>query len=251
MNNQELECMDTTNDIKIESLKNECNDIGKISGIYLILNKINNKYYVGSSKTIKSRWKKHKQRLRHNTHHNIKLQNAWNKYGEDNFEFHVVELAEESQLLLVEQKYLDWCKLYSDTNYIINYDSLSQMDRAKWLKTISDNVKLNIEKHESGWRKSIYTSEVCKKISEGNKLWYSELSVEEKLLMNKHIGDSVRGKLNYKNCNKTITSFINVHTNETFTGIKRDFIKKFNLNCGRVWLLVNGRAKTHAGWKLL
>ena len=59
----------------------------RISGIYKIVNKINGKYYVGSSKdVINYRWIHHKRALRSNRHKNDYLQNAWNKYGEDNFE---------------------------------------------------------------------------------------------------------------------------------------------------------------------
>lgn len=76
-------------------------------GIYNIVNKTNGKKYIGSSRNIQSRWSKHKSLLRHNKHENIKLQNAWNKYGEEMFEFIIVEECEFDVLLDVEQKYLD------------------------------------------------------------------------------------------------------------------------------------------------
>lgn len=76
-------------------------------GIYRIRNVINDKCYYGSSKNIKKRWSKHKSQLKYNRHENILLQRAWNKYGEENFIFEIVELCNEIELLLVEQKYLD------------------------------------------------------------------------------------------------------------------------------------------------
>ena len=67
----------------------------KISGIYKIINKINGKYYVGSSVNIKdypnNRWSRHIADLNANRHHNDYLQRAWNKYGQDAFEFIIIE----------------------------------------------------------------------------------------------------------------------------------------------------------------
>ena len=58
-----------------------------VAGIYGIRNSISGKWYVGSSINIQRRWKKHIQRLRTNKHENIKLQRAWNKYGENAWEW--------------------------------------------------------------------------------------------------------------------------------------------------------------------
>src|SRR6185295_18629845 len=54
-----------------------------------------------------ARWVLHRRRLRQKTHHNIHLQQAWNKYGEEKFEFSVLELVEVSTLLQVEQTWID------------------------------------------------------------------------------------------------------------------------------------------------
>jgi len=63
----------------------------KISGIYKIINLVNNKFYIGSSINIYSRWSKHKNLLRKNQHKNKHLQSAWNKYTEDSFEFIIID----------------------------------------------------------------------------------------------------------------------------------------------------------------
>ena len=59
-------------------------------GIYKITNKQNDKFYIGSSTNIEMRWYAHKSYLRRNVHANQHLQNAWNKYGEDNFIFSIL-----------------------------------------------------------------------------------------------------------------------------------------------------------------
>jgi hypothetical protein len=60
------------------------------TGIYCIFNKITKKRYIGSASGkhgFRARWRNHKWRLRNGKHHSLYLQNAWNKYGEDSFEF--------------------------------------------------------------------------------------------------------------------------------------------------------------------
>ena len=57
----------------------------------MILNLVNNKCYVGSSKNIKSRKYQHTKELRDGVHHNSHLQASWNRYGEDKFLFTVLE----------------------------------------------------------------------------------------------------------------------------------------------------------------
>lgn len=122
----------------------------KISGIYIILNKVNNKWYVGSSRDIiGDRWPSHKRQLRRDIHYNPYLQNAWNKYGEENFEFHVVELVEESLLLIIEQKYLNCGKLLcKDMLYNIAEDSLSPMRNRKQSKESLEKMKISQNKKE-------------------------------------------------------------------------------------------------------
>jgi len=61
------------------------------SGIYKIINVVNNKFYIGSSVDLRKRKSKHFSELRHNKHNNKHLQRAWDKYGEASFVFVVVE----------------------------------------------------------------------------------------------------------------------------------------------------------------
>ena len=77
------------------------------SGIYQIRNTVNGKLYIGSSHDIKFRWKQHKSSLRRNKHHSLILQRAWNKYGEDCFEFEVIKDVEIESLIESEQFYFD------------------------------------------------------------------------------------------------------------------------------------------------
>ena len=82
----------------------------KKSGIYCIINLKNQKRYVGSSKNIYQRLQKHRAYLRKNMHENQKLQNSWNKYGEDVFQYYVLEFCSEEDLTKREQFYIDTLK---------------------------------------------------------------------------------------------------------------------------------------------
>lgn len=80
----------------------------KILGIYKIQSKIKpHKFYIGSSINVQYRWYKHLELLRSNKHHSRKLQFHYNKYGEDDLVFIVIEPCLPDFLALREQYYLD------------------------------------------------------------------------------------------------------------------------------------------------
>ena len=76
-------------------------------GIYKIKNLINGKLYIGQSVNIEQRWRFHIMELRNNRHHSSYLQNAWNKYGDDNFEFSIIEECRIDQLDIREMYWID------------------------------------------------------------------------------------------------------------------------------------------------
>jgi len=83
------------------------------SGIYKILNLINGKMYVGSAMDLHHRKLTHFCNLNKNEHINKHLQHAWNKYGEESFEFSVLEyIFDISTILQREQYWIDFYKCY-------------------------------------------------------------------------------------------------------------------------------------------
>lgn len=79
------------------------------AGIYAIVNTVNNKRYIGSTKNIKSRFKQHVSSLKSNTHFNQHLQHSFNKYGESHFKFIILEYCNIDNLIQKEQKWIDFC----------------------------------------------------------------------------------------------------------------------------------------------
>jgi len=76
-------------------------------GVYRWLNTLNGKVYVGSSSDIENRRKTHLSKLRTGIHDNPHLQAAWRKYGSKVFEFEILTLCLEENLLWQEQLAID------------------------------------------------------------------------------------------------------------------------------------------------
>jgi group I intron endonuclease len=82
--------------------------------IYCIENKLNNKKYIGETvRHFKERWRYHKYLLSKNNHTNPHLQNAWNKYGEDNFIFYTIEECNNNES---NQKEIYWINILDTIN---------------------------------------------------------------------------------------------------------------------------------------
>jgi group I intron endonuclease len=78
-----------------------------ICGIYKIVNKATGQCYVGQSQRTKKRIKEHFRLLRWNKHPNKHLQNAYNKYGADNFFGEVeIECRDLEELDRLEETFL-------------------------------------------------------------------------------------------------------------------------------------------------
>lgn len=74
--------------------------------IYHITNKLNGKKYIGKTTNYPHRVETHLSDLRLGKHHSIKLQRAYNKYGEENFIFthQEFEVKDDDELSILEMK---------------------------------------------------------------------------------------------------------------------------------------------------
>lgn len=114
-------------ELKLKILKN--------CGIYVIKNNVNNNIYIGSSINLKQRFSQHKSTLRHNTHKNRHLQNAWNKYGEENFECIIIEhISNIKEVLIRENRYI---RLYKP-----NYNNIQVNSEEKFFHSEETKKKI-------------------------------------------------------------------------------------------------------------
>ena len=142
-------------------------------GIYLISNLINNKIYVGQSINIEKRWTQHKRELRNNIHENKRLQNAWNKYGEENFEFSIVEECDINQL---NQREIYWISkfnscvngynLTSGGDGVVDPDEQTRLKMAFW--TGKTQSRSSNQKRSETLKKVVHTKEWVDKIRLAN-----------------------------------------------------------------------------------
>lgn len=108
-----------------------------ICGIYKIRNIQNNKVYIGSSfgrkAGIRGRWNQHINDLLRGDHNSIHLQNSWNKYGPENFEFSIIEIIKDegeeykdfkNKVIEREQYYINFYQSYNhDKGYNISKEA--------------------------------------------------------------------------------------------------------------------------------
>lgn len=88
-------------------------------GIYIIKNIINNKVYVGQTlQNFQRRYWHHYWKLNDNSHDNHHLQAAWNKYGENNFVFEVIEIIDDDRL--IEEREVYWINYFLNNNQSYN-----------------------------------------------------------------------------------------------------------------------------------
>jgi group I intron endonuclease len=125
-------------------------------GIYAIVNAGSEEIttYIGSTVSFKIRWANHKASLRHNHHRNPYLQRAWNKYGEECFQFVVLEEINDLDELIPREQY--WLDFYRERGEVYN---MGKVAHSPYLG----------RKHTEETRQRIRDSLLGKKHTEGTK----------------------------------------------------------------------------------
>jgi len=128
------------------------------AGIYQIKNVINGNAYIGQSVELNRRSHDHFQRLKNNKHENGHLQNAFKKYGKENFVFDILLYCEPFELTRYEQKIVD----ILEPQYNICKECV---DSPKGIKRTEES-KLKMSLAANGRK---HTEETKRKISLANK----------------------------------------------------------------------------------
>lgn len=156
--------------------------------VYQIVNVINCKRYVGSSVNVDERWKVHLRCLRKGIHVSSKLQRAWNKYGEDNFFFIILEYCDVSERNYIEQYWInDLDSYHNGYNCVPKVGSPANSVPWNYRKRLTKKHKQNLSIAHKG---KIFTKERNQRISESlkgenNHFFGKKHSIETKEKMRK------------------------------------------------------------------
>lgn len=121
------------------------------SGIYIIINKINNKVYIGQSKNLEKRKQQHFKKLKQNKHHNDHLQKAYNKYGENNFLFKELMFCD----INLDEMEKFFIKIFNSANRekgynILEFANENPVNKKEIRKKISESQ--TGKKHSKEWK---------------------------------------------------------------------------------------------------
>lgn len=112
-NNKVINNLVTINDLDVNTKE-------YFPGIYLIYNLINQKCYVGKSINVYARMRDHILELNNKTHVNTHLKHSWNKYGEENFQFLLLEKVENESDINEREMY--YIRLLESKNHSYGYN---------------------------------------------------------------------------------------------------------------------------------
>jgi len=222
-------------------------------GIYRIENIINNKFYIGSTACFNKRFSSHKYLLKNNKHPNKILQNSWNKYGEHNFKFEILEEIRnlDGNILLEKEQY------YSD-NLKPEYNLLKIVKSCLGYKhseeTKEKHRKYNVETINNirNDYKFLSVKELSKKYNittryirsiVENKRWYDEnynpkLSKEDfRKKISKPKSTLIPSKLNFNLANNIREEYTNGYTQVELASkynVSQGTISKILLN--KIWI---------------
>lgn len=91
-------------------------------GIYQIRNTVNNKLYIGQTKSFTNRKRSHFKELQKGTHYNKYLQRSFAKYGEQCFVFEILEFCEKEKMNVQERFWINELETeYSSKGYNASY----------------------------------------------------------------------------------------------------------------------------------
>jgi len=115
----------------------------KQCGIYKITNIVNNKVIIGQSSDIYKRWSYYRSMLKQGKYNNDHLQKSWDKYGEGNFQFDIIETG---NIETLNEKEILWINKYKSDDPAYGYNLISGGNRP----VFSDEVRRKMSESHKG-----------------------------------------------------------------------------------------------------
>ena len=237
------------------------------SGIYAIVNLKNQKHYVGSAVNLRKRKGVHLAELRAGRHHCSKLQNAWNKYGENAFRFDVLEVvADKEQLIEREQFYIDATLPFynsariagSSLGRVLSDETRKKISEALTggTRVFSDEHRKNISEATAGKKKQPLSDERKRQISEQQKdRWteeerekYRELGAKQ-FLGKAHTAETKQAIRQAKEVYRYTISAPDGQTFET-TSMRQFCAEHAGLHACAMLRVAHNKQDNHKGWRV-
>ena len=178
------------------------------------------------------RWDSHRTLLRSNKHYNQYLQRAWNKYGEENFEFIVVE---ECDVDVINDREIYYIKFYRDKN--LSYNLVDGGEGGYFLgKHLSEETKRKIgEKNRINMIGRTVSDETKQKMARAQNNRYEQWTDSDRKAWGEMSSKTARGyKWNEEDRQKMIGNKNGAtHTLEEIKEIRR-LHEKENLSCREI-----------------
>ena len=188
-----------------------------MTGIYCIFSNIDkNKIYIGSAKNITTRIKRHLSELKNNKHNNKKMQNYFNKHSLDNFNYIVLVLCSEEELIVKEQFYLDFLNPY--------FNVLKKAYSLEGYKH-SNEAKIKISNKNKGRK---MTDEQIKKGVLSRKGQKTVKGIKRSDITKKKISDSKKKKVVYNNIIYNSLIEVSKITNIPYSSLYAMITNKYN-----------------------
>lgn len=211
--------------------------LAKYPGVYLIVNVLNNRKYVGSTpRPIVRRFYEHRCELRHNRHGNMELQDEWNEYGEKSFVFTPLENISNEVDIIKRECY--WYEHYLSIGHKL-YNQVHP----------SDNGHTNLHKERT-----------IEKMKASQQKRYENMTAKEKKELVKPLVD-YRNSADFENFGETVSNgwyeknenskpVILVSPNGNIHEVKHrhSFALNHGLDPSALTKIIKGVRKSHKGW---
>lgn len=225
--------------------------------IYSITNLKNNKRYIGITSNAYNRKRVHFWALKNNRHCNEKLQNSYNKYGEDNFIFEIIETIDSDDRMVALERENFYIKKYD--SYKNGYNKSLGFDGSVLQKRSNETILKLIKRMKGNkyWLGKKHTKETKDKISLANKNKVVTKVTREKLskaLKGKQIGEKnpFYNKKHTEETKNKIREKVGKKVLCIETGIvyltSVECSKQLNINRSNICKVCRGTAKSAGGY---
>lgn len=131
-------------------------------GIYGLKNTTNGKWYIGQALDLIRRKREHFRKLRKGIHNNLHLQQSFNEFGINSFEFRILEIVEMDML---DMREISWIRYFNSNNNKFGYNMEGGGNSKKRLsaETIVKLRAINLgRKHTEEARRNMSRAAKCR-----------------------------------------------------------------------------------------